>query len=324
MFYTNMNVRLHPYFPTSPATLRQSIPAHSNNRVPNFSKTTELNSQLDIEAHTKMSSRSAIHQLRANRSRAGSSSQAHSILYGWSPEPETECEQDSSEGPPLSEFSRGLPRRNRAPSGRRPSASKSTAANGVGPGRRRPSLVEKLRVATGQRPSTSSYTAVNNEATRKRGPSLVAKAKELVNRPRTDTNAEPSFRRLPDQLSRYDESASENEKVRLSIEADVPCFCLIQRWKEATDWLKPSNYWKKSHPAMNYRLWRIIARNSCNDWKLQASAERNLEAATLLYAQKGGDTKEWWPEDLEEEILDSWSLSFGGHDPPRRKWTLED
>lgn len=294
-----------------------------------------------------MSSRSAIHQLRTNRPRVGSSSQAHNMLYGWSPELEIERESQPLDGPPLSDFSRGLPRRNRAPSGRRPSTIESTAANGADSRQRRPSLVEKLRAATGRRPSeststavngkglrkrgssleavagrqpsTSLYTAVNNEATRKRGPSLVAKAKELVNRPRTNTTAEPAFRRLP----RYDESVNENEKVRLSIEATTPCFCLIQRWKEPTDWLEPSNYWKTSHPAMNFRLWRIIARHPGNDYKLQASAQRNLDAATLLYAQKGGDAKEWWPEDLEEEILDSWSLSFGGHDPPRRKWTLD-
>lgn len=74
---------------------------------------------------------------------------------------------------------------------------------------------------------------------------------------------------------------------------------------------------------MNFRLWRIIARDPGNHWKLQASAERNLEAATLLYEQNGGNSTEWWPEDLEEEILDSWSLSFGGNDPPRLQWALD-
>ncbi|CAF9922147.1 MAG: hypothetical protein ALECFALPRED_002026 [Alectoria fallacina] len=296
-----------------------------------------------------MSSRSGIHQLRATRPRAGSSSQAHSMLYGWSPEPENEREPDPFEGPPLSDFSRGLPRRNRAPSGRRPSASKSAAANEEESRERRPSLVEKLRAATGRRPSESTSTAVNGqgsrkrgpslgvaadrrlstasltianrEASRQRGPSLVAKAKGLLN---TNTNAEPSFRRLPDQLSRYDESASENEKIRLSIESMTRSFDLIQRWKDPTDWLKPSNYWKRNHPAMNLRLWRIIQRNPDNSWRLQASAERNLEAAKLLYEQKGGNSEEWWPEDLEEEILNSWSLGYGGHDPPRGEWTLEE
>ncbi|KAF6240752.1 hypothetical protein HO173_001425 [Letharia columbiana] len=298
-----------------------------------------------------MSSRSAIHQLRATRSRVGSSSQANSVLHGWTPEPETEREPDPSEGPPLSDFARGLPRRNRAPSGRRPSVSKPTATNREESRQRRPSLVEKLRAAAGRRPSetkpsavfgqgsrkrgsskdapvgrrlsNASLIAANDAPSRKRGPSLVAKAKEMVNRPRTNTNAEPSFPRLTD-LSRHEKSASENEKVRLSIESMTRSFELIQRWKEPTDWLKPSNWWKRNHPAMNFRLWRIIQRNPLNHFELRASAERNVEAARLLYEQKGGFSGEWWPEDLEEEILDSWSLSFGGRDPPRSEWTLPE
>ncbi|CAF9935532.1 hypothetical protein IMSHALPRED_010261 [Imshaugia aleurites] len=299
-----------------------------------------------------MSSRCAIHQVRANRSRTGSSSQAHNLLYGWSPEPETEREPDPFAGPPLSDFSRGLPKRNRAPSGRRPSISQPTAKDRGGPSRRRSSLAEKLRAATGRRPSKTTPSAKNDQTprkrgssleaaasrkpttissrgandalSRKRGPSLVAKAKELLNYPTTNAQTEPSFRRLPDQLSRNEESASENEKIRLSIEADTPCFCLIQRWKDPKDWLVPSKYWKRTHIAMNFRLWRIIARNPSNHWRLQASAERNLEAATLLYSQEGGNSEEWWPEDLEEEILNSWALGFGGHDPPRCKWTLDE
>ncbi len=146
-----------------------------------------------------------------------------------------------------------------------------------------------------------------------------------MNQPRTrDVKAEPSsFRRLPGQLSRYDESVSENEKARLEIEAVTPCFNLVQRWKDPNDWLKPSNYWKKTHPAMNFRLWRVVARDPRNGWELKAWAERNLEEATRRYEQKGGDGGEWWPEGSEEEVLDEWSLSFGGQDPPRSRWGLE-
>ena len=299
-----------------------------------------------------MSSRSAIHQLRTNRSRMGSSSQAHKVLYGWNPEPETEHEPDPSVGPPLSNFTRGLPRRNRTPSGRRPSASKFSATNRGETRQRKPSLVGKLLAATGRRLSETTLSAVNGQESRKkapsleaavgrrfsnasllptnggpsrkRGPSLVAKAKELVNLPHINTNPEPSFGRYPEKLSRYDESASENEKIRLSIESRTRSFDLIQRWKDPSDWLKPSNFWKRKHTAMNFRLWRIIQRNPLNHRELQASAERNLQAAKLLYEQKGGDSGEWWPEDLEEEILDSWSLCFGGQDPPRREWRLEE
>ena len=299
-----------------------------------------------------MSSRSAIHQLRANRSRMGSSSQAHNVLYGWSPEPEPEREPDPFVAPPLSNFTRGLPRRSRAPSGPRPSASKIPVADGGETHQRRPSLVEKLLAATGRRPSETTLSAVNGQGSREmapslkaavgrrlsnasllptngrpsrnRGPSLVAKARELVNLSHTNTDPKPSFGRYPDKLSRYDESASENEKIRLSIESKTRSFDLIQRWKDPSDWLKPSNYWKRKHIALNFRLWRIIQRNPFNHRELQASAERNLLAAKSLYEQNGGDSEEWWPEDLEEEILDSWSLCFGGQDPPRREWRLEE
>ena len=286
-----------------------------------------------------MSSRSAIHQLHTNRSKLGSSSQAHNVLYGWNPESESQPLTNQFEGPPLSDFTRGLPRRNRAPSGRRPSASKTTAGHGEEPHERRPSLVEKLRAVTGRRLSettssvasiqkprkkgpsveaargrrfsNASLTAANSVPSQKRGPFLVEKAKELVHRPGTNTHAGPS-------------SAVENEKIRLSIESKTRSFDLVQRWKDPNDWLKPSNYWKRRHPAMNFRLWRIIKRNPLNHPDLQASANRNLEAAKLFYDQKGGNSEEWWPEDLEEEILDSWSLCFGGQDPPCHEWRREE
>ena len=286
-----------------------------------------------------MSSRSAIHQLRANRPRLGSSSQAHNVLYGWKPESESERGPNPFDGPPLSDFTRGLPRRNRAPSGRRPSASKTAAGHGEDTHQRRPSLVEKLRavvgrrlsettssvvsireprkkrpsleVARGRRFSNASLTAANSVPPQKREPSLVEKAKEFVNRPGTNPDAGPF-------------SAIENEKIRLSIESRTRSFELIQRWKDPNDWLKPSNFWKRKHPAMNFRLWRIIQRNPVNHPDLQASAARNLEAAKLFYDQKGGNSEEWWPEDLEEEILDSWSLCYGGVDPPCHEWGLEE
>lgn len=274
-----------------------------------------------------MTSRSAIHQKRPDHSRVrSSSSQARTLLYGYSPQTDTERQSNPyEEGPPLSDATRGLPKRNRAPSGQRPSAPALADSNGAGPRLRTPSLVGKIRTAGGRRPSTSSYDKVNHEAARQRGPSLVAKAKELMNPSHTNSNASSSsFRRLPDQPSRYDESASDNEKERLSIEAVTRLFCLVQRWKDPNDWLEPSTYWKRTHPAMNFRLWRVIARNPQNPRKLQTSAQRTLEDATRLYEQKGGNSREWWPEDLEEEILDSWALGFGGQDPPRRKWTLEE
>ena len=78
------------------------------------------------------------------------------------------------------------------------------------------------------------------------------------------------------------------------------------------------------HPCMNFRLWRIIQRNPHNSSELMVSAETNLTRATLLYEQKGGDSEQWWPDDLEEEILDSWSLAYGGLDPPRCDWMLQE
>lgn len=301
-----------------------------------------------------MSSRSAIHQLRSNRprmaSREGSSSQAHNMLDGWSPE--TEKQPDPSDGPPLSNFKRALPKRNHAPSGRRPSAPKITASKGTESRQRRPSLVDILRAATGRRPSdttssaanvyssrkrgpsleaagrrrrlsNASFTAAEIKPARKRGPSLVEKAKELLaNQSKTNTHAEPSFGCLPDHLSKLDRSASENEKARLYIESKTRSFDLVLRWMDPTDWLKPSNFWKRTHPAMNFHLWRIIRRNSHNSVELKASADRNVVAAKLLYEQNGGDSAEWCSGDLEEELLISWSLAYGGRDPPRCDWKL--
>lgn len=300
-----------------------------------------------------MHSRSAIHQQRPDYSRMrSSSSQAGALLHGWSPEIETEREPNA---PSLGEFTRGLPKRNRAPRGPRSSASKRTAANGNEPGQRRPSLVEmveKLRAATSRRLSETASLAANwqearkkepswaatarrrisnasllptsRDPSQKRGPSLVEIARELVKRPPGKTDAESSSRQAPEKLSSYDAAASENEKMRLEIESKTRSFDLVQRWKDPTDWLKPSNYWKRKHPAMNFRLWRIIQRNPLNSEELQASAESNLEAARLLYEKRGGCSGEWWPADLEEEILDSWSLCYGGRDPPRHEWRLEE
>ena len=315
-------------FPSSINLFRHFVQYHYNNCLTKLYRTSKPNTTIDLRIYNQaMSSRSAIHQKRPDHSRArSSSSQAHTLQHGYSPETEPEHQPNLfEEGPPLSDFTRGLPKRNRAPSGRRPSIPASAEVNGAGPRPRNPSLVERMRAAGSRQQSTSSYEKTNREAARKRGPSLVAKAKELMKQSYTNSNASSSsFRRLPDQLSRGDESAVENEKVRLSIEANTPCFCLIQRWKDPNDWLKPSSYWKKTHPAMNFRLWKVIVRNPQNHWKLKASAERNLEDATRHYEQKGGNSREWWPEDLEEEILDSWALGFGGQDPPRRKWTLEE
>ena len=165
---------------------------------------------------------------------------------------------------------------------------------------------------------------MDSQGTRRRGPSLVAKAKELLNQARPDAKGESSFRRPPGQSSRYDDSAIGDEKARLSIEAETPCFNLIQRWKDPSDWLEPSNYWKRTHPAMSFRLWKIIARDPRNGRELKVSAQRNLEEAVRLYEQNGGDARERWNNDVAEEVLDSWSLSFGGHDPPRCRWNVEE
>ena len=173
-----------------------------------------------------------------------------------------------------------------------------------------------------------SHDNTSREGARKRGPSLVAKAKELLlNQARPDTKGESSsssFRRPPGQPSQYADSALGDEKARLSIEAETPCFNLVQRWKDPTDWLEPSDYWKRTHPAMNFCLWKIIARNGGRE--LKGEARRNLEEAVRLYERNGGDVREGWKKDgvAEEEVLDSWSLSFGGHDPPRCRWNVEE
>ena len=159
---------------------------------------------------------------------------------------------------------------------------------------------------------------------------MVTKAKGLLTNRRTTTPVpEPdppvqTFRRLPDQLSRTEEAASETEKQRLKIEAESPISALIVRWKDTNDWLTPSAHWKRTHPAMNFHLWSIIYRNPKNRWRVQATAERNLTDAKLLYEKQGGDSEECWPNDLQEELLDAWALAYEGQDPPVCKWKLEE
>ena len=193
------------------------------------------------------------------------------------------------------------------------------------PLRRRPSLLQRLRVATSRRSSNVPTSTTDTDQSRNRGPSIVTKAKELLTNRRTTTPAPPeqTFRRLPDQLSRGEEAARETEKQRLKIEAETPISNLIVRWKDTNDWLTPSAPWKRTHPAMNYHLWSIIHRNPKNRWRVQATAERNLIDAKLLYEEKGGDGEERWPSNLEEELLDAWALAYGGQDPPFCKWKLE-
>ena len=147
---------------------------------------------------------------------------------------------------------------------------------------------------------------VSREAARNRGASLVAKAKGLMrNQSHTNNN---------------DGSAISDEKARLEIESSTPCFNLVQRWKDPTDWLEPSDYWKRTHPAMNFRLWSIVVRKPGTRRELRVSAERNLEHARKLFESKGGDCKRGrWAEE-DEEVLDGWALGFGGRDPPRSEW----
>ena len=149
---------------------------------------------------------------------------------------------------------------------------------------------------------------VSREAARNRGASLVAKAKGLMKN-QSDPNTK----------NKNEGSASADEKVRLEIESSTPWFNLVQRWKDPTDWLEPSDYWKRTHPAMNFRLWSIVVRKPGNSRELRISAQRNLELATMLFESKGGNCKRGrWTE--EEEVLDGWALGFGGRDPPRSEW----
>ena len=193
------------------------------------------------------------------------------------------------------------------------------------PSRRKPSLLQRLRAATSRRSSNVPTPTTNPDQSQTQGPSIVTKAKALLTNRRTTTPAPPvqTFRRLQDQPSRAEEAANETEKKRLEIESVTPINDLILRWKDTKDWLTPSAHWKGTHPAMNFHLWSIIYRNPKNHWRVQAAAERNLMDAKLLYEQKGGDGEEWWPSDLEEELLDSWALAYGGQDPPFCRWKLE-
>ena len=294
-----------------------------------------------------MDSRSLIHQDQSKTSRQrSSSSQGYNIFHGWNPDTESERKPSHHDGPSQNALTRSLSKRGQQP------PIPPSSVGGATSRRRSPFLVEKVYAARMRRslasPSAamesqgsrergsslggsgaacgqeSSHDNMGREMTRKRDPSLVAKAKELLSPTRADTKAESSFRRPPGQSSRYDDSAIGDEKARLSIEAETPCFNLIQRWKDPNDWLEPSDYWKRTHPAMNFRLWKIIVRNPRMGRELKISAQRNLEEAVRLYEQKGGNARERWNRDVAEEMLDSWSLSFGGHDPPRCSWTLEE
>lgn len=162
-----------------------SSPSHSSSTRHSLLYTYQkwqITTRPDFEGYKPtMHSRSAIHQQRPDYSRMrSSSSQTRTLLHGWNPETETEREPNAFEGPPLSDFTRGLPKRNRAPSGRRPSASKPTASKGDESGQRRPSLVEKLRAAASRRLSETASSAVNRQEPRKKGPSLEATTRRRI------------------------------------------------------------------------------------------------------------------------------------------------
>ncbi|CAF9935535.1 hypothetical protein IMSHALPRED_010262 [Imshaugia aleurites] len=118
-------------------------------------------------------------------------------------------------------------------------------------------------------------------------------------------------------LVRFDQMLKSEVKLRRSIEA-------LRQEAEATSdlhdsiecWMRgdhpifgfPSERWKTLHPQLNYHLQRIRHREQHELRGLsRLPACKEKERATILFLNSGGDPEEtrYWPQDLEEEFLNS-------------------
>ncbi|CAD6583097.1 MAG: hypothetical protein ASARMPREDX12_001178 [Alectoria sarmentosa] len=92
-----------------------------------------------------------------------------------------------------------------------------------------------------------------------------------------------SIRRIPDQWSREGDARADDEKIRVEIEANTNLLELIGRWKDPRDRLQPSAIWRRNHPRMNYHLQAIVQRPRLRNVWSAKSAQLSLEEAHESY-----------------------------------------
>lgn len=104
-----------------------------------------------------------------------------------------------------------------------------------------------------------------------------------------------SFRRLPNELSRETDARMEDEKIRVEIEANTNLLELIGRWKDPKDRLQPSAVWRRTHPRMNYHLQAIVQRPRLrNVWSAKSAQLSLAEAHESYLKAKCPEEEMYW------------------------------
>lgn len=180
---------------------------------------------------------------------------AHNLLFGWSPESDTDSistSQDTEDS--LETFVAGGP------------------------------ISERSKTNSPPLERAGSPIFLGNSH-RERAKTLISqKVQQAKGLARSTSH---SFRRLPDQWSRETEAKVDEEKVYLEVEAKTNLLELIGRWKDPNDRLKPSAVWRRTHPRMNYHLQAIIQRPRLKNWRSSRSAQETLEEARERYLEAG-------------------------------------
>ena len=116
--------------------------------------------------------------------------------------------------------------------------------------------------------------------------------------------------RLDKMFKREARERDHIEDLRQEAEAMFDLHDSVERWMRGDDAIFgfPSEQWKTLHPQMNYHLQRIRHREQHELWgAVRLPACKAKEQATIAFLNSGGDAEEtrYWPEDLEEEFLNS-------------------
>ncbi|CAF9922146.1 MAG: hypothetical protein ALECFALPRED_002025 [Alectoria fallacina] len=177
---------------------------------------------------------------------------AHNVLFGWSPESESDSMSTSQD-------------------------TEDSLETFVAGGRISERTNNKLQPL--ERIESPIY---HGNSHRERAKTLISRgvqqAKGLA---RSTSN---SIRRIPDQWSREEANARvDDEKIRVEAEANINLLELIGRWKDPKDRLQPSAIWRQDHPRMNYHLQAIVQRPRLRNMWSAKSAQLSLDEAHDSY-----------------------------------------
>ena len=173
---------------------------------------------------------------------------------------------------------------------------------------------------TGQCPDTNSpplerigSPIFQGNANRERAKTLISRGVQQAKGLARSTSH--SLRTLPIQWSReietsYNNSNNAQNYSRLGNEAintnNNNLIELIARWKDPKSRLQPSPVWKRTHPRLNYHLQAIIHRNRLRTRRPAASVLGDFEEARDHYLAAGCPREEmyWSNQRWQEDYLD--------------------